>query len=61
VLGLIFTSQQAAKQFDAAGGSIINISSIVSTATPANRSIYSAIKAAVDTIAKSLSKELGTR
>ena len=31
VLGLMLASQEAAKQFDAAGGSIINISSVVST------------------------------
>ena len=61
VLGLILTSQQAAKHFDLAGGSIINISSIVSTLAPANGSVYSATKAAVDAITKSLAKELGPR
>ncbi|BAY15038.1 short-chain dehydrogenase/reductase SDR [Anabaenopsis circularis NIES-21] len=61
VLGLILTSQQAVKHFDSAGGSIINISSIVSTLAPPNASIYSATKAAVDAITKSLAKELGPR
>ncbi len=61
VLGLIFSSQQAVKHFGSAGGSIINISSIVSTLAPANTSIYSATKAAVDAITKSLAKELGPR
>jgi 3-oxoacyl-[acyl-carrier protein] reductase len=61
VLGLILTSQQAVKHFGSAGGSIINISSIVSTLTPPNASIYSATKAAVDAITKSLAKELGPR
>ncbi|MBD2199955.1 MULTISPECIES: glucose 1-dehydrogenase [Calothrix] len=61
VLGLILTSQQAVKHFDSAGGSIINISSIVSTLAPPNASIYSATKAAVDVITKSLAKELGPR
>ncbi|MBC7971027.1 MAG: SDR family NAD(P)-dependent oxidoreductase, partial [Verrucomicrobia bacterium] len=61
VLGLILASQQAAKHFGAEGGSIINISSIVSTLTPPNGSVYSATKAAVDAITKSLAKELGSR
>ena len=56
VLGLILTSQQAAKYFGSAGGSIINISSIASTATPATASVYSATKAAVDAVTKSLAK-----
>jgi 3-oxoacyl-[acyl-carrier protein] reductase len=61
VLGLILTSQQAAKHFGSAGGSIINISSIASTTTPATASVYSATKAAVDAVTKSLAKELGSR
>jgi len=61
VLGLILTSQQGAKYFGSAGGSIINISSIASTATPATASVYSATKAAVDAVTKSLAKELGSR
>ncbi|MEH1856041.1 MAG: glucose 1-dehydrogenase [Nostoc sp.] len=60
VLGLILTSQQAVKHFGSEGGSIINISSIVSTLTPANASVYSATKAAVDAVTKSLAKELGS-
>jgi 3-oxoacyl-[acyl-carrier protein] reductase len=61
VLGLIFTLQESVKHFGSAGGSIINISSIVSTLAPANGSIYSATKAAVDAITKSIAKELGPR
>ena len=61
VLGLILTSQQGVKHFGEEGGSIINISSIVSTLAPANGSVYSATKAAVDAITKSLAKELGSR
>lgn len=61
VLGLILTSQQGVKYFGSSGGSIINISSIVSTLSPANGSVYSATKAAVDAITKSLAKELGPR
>jgi 3-oxoacyl-[acyl-carrier protein] reductase len=61
VLGLILASQEAAKQFGPTGGSIVNISSVVSTYTPANASVYSATKAAVDAVTKSLAKELGPR
>lgn len=61
VLGLILTSQQAVKHFGPEGGSIVNISSIVSTLAPANGSVYSATKAAVDAITKSIAKELGPR
>ncbi|MEH2282105.1 MAG: glucose 1-dehydrogenase [Nostoc sp.] len=61
VLGLILTSQQGVKHFGSGGGSIINISSIVSTLAPANSSVYSATKAAVDAVTKSLAKKLGSR
>jgi 3-oxoacyl-[acyl-carrier protein] reductase len=61
VLGLLLTTQEALKYFDNAGGSVINISSIASTLAPPTGSVYSATKGAVDTITKSLSKELGPR
>ena len=61
VLGLILASQEAVKHFGRVGGSIINISSVVATAAPAMGSVYSATKAAVDAITRSLSKELGPR
>jgi len=61
VLGLILASQEAVKQFGPAGGSIINISSLVSTLAPASASVYSATKAAVDAVTRSLAKELGPR
>jgi len=61
VLGLILTTQEAVKQFDSKGGSVINISSVASTITPPGGSVYSATKAAVDAVTKSLAKELGPR
>jgi 3-oxoacyl-[acyl-carrier protein] reductase len=61
VLGLILASKEAVKHFAPAGGSIVNISSIVSTLSPPNASVYSATKAAVDSVTKSLAKELGPR
>jgi 3-oxoacyl-[acyl-carrier protein] reductase len=61
VLGLILASQEAVKHFGPAGGSIINISSVVATTTPPAASVYSATKAAVDAVTRSLAKELGLR
>lgn len=62
VLGTILATQQAAQDFsDTSGGSIINISSIISDNPMANSTVYSATKGAVDTIAMALSKELGSR
>ena len=61
VLGLILASQEAVKQFASAGGCIINISSVAATAAPPTASVYSATKAAVDAVTKSLAKELGPR
>lgn len=61
VLGLILASQAAAKLFDSAGGSIVNISSIVSTLAFPNASVYSGTKGAVDAITRSLASELGPR
>jgi 3-oxoacyl-[acyl-carrier protein] reductase len=61
VLGVILASQAAVKHFDGAGGSIVNISSVVSTVTPPNATVYAASKAAVDAVTRSLAKELGPR
>ncbi len=61
VLGLLLVSQEAARHFNPAGGSIVNISSGVSTLTPPNTAVYSATKAAVDAISAVLSKELAPR
>jgi 3-oxoacyl-[acyl-carrier protein] reductase len=61
VLGLLLASQEAVKQFGPDGGSIINISSVAATAAPATASVYSATKAAVDAVTRSLAKELGSR
>lgn len=60
VLGLLLVTKEALKYFDK-GGSVINISSVASTSAPASTSVYSATKGAVDSITKSLAKELGPR
>ena len=61
VLGLILASQAAVKLFDSAGGSIINISSLVSTKGLPDAAVYSGSKGAVDAITRSLAAELGPR
>jgi 3-oxoacyl-[acyl-carrier protein] reductase len=60
VLGLLLTTQEAVKHLGQ-GGSIINISSVAATSTPPQASVYSATKAAVDAVTRSLAKELGPR
>jgi 3-oxoacyl-[acyl-carrier protein] reductase len=61
VLGLILATQEAAKHFGPDGGSVVNISSVVSTLGLPNASVYSATKAAVDAVTRSLAHELGPR
>jgi 3-oxoacyl-[acyl-carrier protein] reductase len=61
VLGLLLTTQEAVRHLGPEGGSIINVSSVAATATPPNASVYSATKAAVDAVTRSLAKELGPR
>jgi 3-oxoacyl-[acyl-carrier protein] reductase len=61
VLGLILATQEAVKHFGPAGGSIVNISSVVATAAQPATSVYSATKAAVDAVTRSLAQELGPR
>ena len=61
VLGPLWAMREAAEYFGAAGGSIINISSIASTNATAGTSIYSATKAALDSLTRVLSRELGAR
>jgi 3-oxoacyl-[acyl-carrier protein] reductase len=61
VLGLLLTTQEALKHFNAAGGSILNISSIVSFLGMPNAAVYSATKGAVDAATRALAKELGPR
>src|SRR6266481_3938968 len=60
VLGLILATQEAARHFNSSG-SVINIGSLAGTSPAAGGSVYSATKAAVDAVTKSLAKELGPR
>ena len=61
VLGLILATQEAAKLFGPAGGSIINIGSTASQVTPPATAVYTATKGAVDAITHVLAKELGPK
>ena len=61
VLGVLFASQAAARYFDAAGGSIINIGSVATSQTLPSTVVYTASKAAVEAITQTLAKELGPR
>jgi 3-oxoacyl-[acyl-carrier protein] reductase len=61
VLGTILTIQEALKYFGPQGGSVINISSIASLNPTPDSVVYAATKSAVDSITRSLSKELGAR
>ncbi len=61
VLGVLLTTKAALPLIPQEGGSVVNISSIVSTLAPATSSVYSSTKGAVDAITKSLAKELGPR
>ena len=61
VLGLILATQRAVKDFGPAGGSVINIGSVVSRLTPPQSTVYTATKGAVDAITRVLAKELGPK
>ena len=61
VLGLLLATKEALKFFGPEGGSVINISSGVTSLTPPNFSVYTGTKGAVDAITGSLAKELGGR
>jgi 3-oxoacyl-[acyl-carrier protein] reductase len=60
VLGVLLTTQAAVKHLGE-GASIINVSSVVSTITPATTSVYSGTKGAVDAISGALARELGPK
>ncbi len=59
VLGLLLACREGAALMGEKGGSIVNISSLVARLAIPNASIYSATKAAVDSITRVLSAELG--
>ncbi|WP_430391170.1 glucose 1-dehydrogenase [Dyella sp. 20L07] len=60
VLGLLLVSQAASRHLGE-GGSIINVSSLVTRIVPAESAVYTGTKGAVDAITGVLSRELGPR
>ncbi len=61
VKGLLLATKGAVPLFPAEGGSVINISSVVTTMAMPASSIYAGTKGAVDVITRVLAKELGGR
>ena len=61
VLGTLLTVREAVKYFSKEGGSIINVSSVVSTSPMPGVAIYAATKGAVDTLTIGLARELAGR
>ncbi|MCP1375830.1 glucose 1-dehydrogenase [Dyella lutea] len=60
VLGLLLVTQAAARHMGE-GGSIVNVSSLVTRIVPAASAVYTGTKGAVDAITGVLSQELGPR
>ena len=61
VLGLVLTTQEALPLFGPEGGSVINISSVVSRLSLPGSTVYAATKAAVDLITRVHAVELGAK
>jgi 3-oxoacyl-[acyl-carrier protein] reductase len=61
VLGVLIACREAVKHFSSLGGSIVNISSVASSSHIPNSAVYSATKAAVDAVTRTLASELGPR
>lgn len=61
VLGLLYATQEAVKQFGDRGGNVINISSVVALSPAPGGVVYSATKAAVENITRGLALELSGR
>ncbi len=61
VLGLLLATKASLPLFPSTGGSIVNVSSVVSTMAPPGAAIYVGTKGAVDSMTKSLAKEFAPR
>lgn len=61
VKGLLFATQSAVRVFGENGGTVINISSVASLSAIPTASVYSATKAAVDSLTRTLAAELGPK
>src|SRR5262249_41106167 len=61
VLGPLLVTRESLPLFGANGGSIINLTSIVSQNPPPGAVLYTGTKAAIDTMTVALSRELASR
>jgi 3-oxoacyl-[acyl-carrier protein] reductase len=61
VLGLLLATKEAVTLMNGEGGSVINISSVVSKTPPTGSAVYSATKGAVDVITRALAQELAPK
>jgi 3-oxoacyl-[acyl-carrier protein] reductase len=61
VLGTFLTIREAVAHFGDGGGSVINVSSTATTMSLPTTSVYTATKAAVESLTRVLAKELGPR
>ncbi|MGY2052592.1 SDR family NAD(P)-dependent oxidoreductase [Methylobacterium sp. JK268] len=61
VLGLLLVTQEAVRRFGSDGGTVINISSAGTRMNLPSTVVYTATKAAVDSITRTLARELGPR
>jgi 3-oxoacyl-[acyl-carrier protein] reductase len=59
VLGVLLATREAVKHFGPNGGSVINLSSVVTRSAPPMSAVYVATKSAVEGITRVLAKELG--
>jgi 3-oxoacyl-[acyl-carrier protein] reductase len=61
VLGMILATQEAVKHFPAGGASVINITSVAGRSAIPGSVVYSATKAAIDSLTRVLAAELGPK
>jgi 3-oxoacyl-[acyl-carrier protein] reductase len=61
VLGPLLATKEAVAHFNGKGGSVINVSSVISTKAFAHSAIYSGTKGALDSVTRALAAELGPR
>jgi 3-oxoacyl-[acyl-carrier protein] reductase len=61
VLGMILAVQEAVKHFPAEGASVINITSVAGSSAIPNSVVYSATKAAINSLTRVLAAELGPK
>jgi 3-oxoacyl-[acyl-carrier protein] reductase len=61
VLGVLLATREAVKHFGPNGGSVINLSSVVTRTAPPMSAVYVATKSAVEGMTRVLAKELGPR